>query len=103
MLLEGKGLAKRFRQRGERLDRVEARLDAFTFEQERDSTSHIEQAVLLRRGAALLSEDTSGRREALEEFAQLNDFLADKLPLLKQEWGARRAALRNSPEEVPGN
>lgn len=103
VLLEGKGLARRFRQRGERLDRVEARLDAFTFEQELDSTSYIEQAALLRRGAALLPDDTSGRREALEEFAQLNDFLAEKLPLLKQEWVARRADLRASQEEVPGN
>lgn len=99
VLLEGRGLASRFRQRGERVDRVEARVDAFTFEQELDSTSYVEQAALLRRGAALLPDDGSGRREALEEFAQLNDFLAERLPRLKREWLTQRTALRASKEE----
>ncbi|MFV0429364.1 MAG: GbsR/MarR family transcriptional regulator [Arachnia sp.] len=100
--LEGRGLATRFRQRGERVDRVEARIDGFSFEHEFDPTGHIEQAALLRRGVALLAEDTSGRREALKDLAHFNDFLAQKLPVLKQEWLTRRAALRTRTTEAPG-
>lgn len=86
VLLEGRGLARRFRQRGERVDRIELRLDTFTFEQDLDPAGYIKQAALLRRGAALLGDDSSGRREALEEFADFNNFLAEKLPELKEEW-----------------
>ena len=93
VLLEGRGLARRSRARGERVDRVAVRLDVINFESDLDSTGYIEQAALLRRGVALLApEDDSGRRRALEEIAALNDFLAEKLPLLKEEWLVRRAA-----------
>lgn len=48
VLLESKGLAGWFRQRGERVHRAEGRIGAFTFEQELDSTIYIEQATLAR-------------------------------------------------------
>ena len=96
VLLESQGLARRSRARGERLDRVAARLDVLRFERDFDATSYVEQAALLRRGSALLAPDDSGRRAALEELAALNDFLAEKLPLLKDEWLARRARLRDA-------
>lgn len=99
VLLEGHGLARRTRARGERVDRVAARLDVITFERDLDATSYVEQAALLRRGSALLAQDDSGRRQALEELAALNDFLAQKLPLLKEEWLARRASLRGAEAE----
>ena len=86
VLLEGHGLARRTRARGERVDRVAARLDVINFERDLDATGYIEQAALLRRGVALLAPDDSGRRQALEEIAALNDFLAEKLPLLREEW-----------------
>ncbi|RRD42018.1 GbsR/MarR family transcriptional regulator [Buchananella hordeovulneris] len=85
-LLENRGLIKRFRQRGERVDRVTAKTEAFSFEKELDSASYLEQSTLLRTGAALAPEDSSGRRQTLAELADFNDFLAEKLPLLKQEW-----------------
>jgi hypothetical protein len=91
VLLESRALARRTRARGERVDRVAVQLDVSMFERDLDGTSYIEQAALLRRGSALLAPDDSGRREALEEIAALNDFLAEKLPLLKEEWLARRA------------
>ena len=102
VLLENRGLVQRSRARGERVDRVTARLDASTFERDFDPTSFADTAALLRRGAALLAREDSGRREALEEYAALHDFLAEKFLLLKQEWLARRVSLRGADsEEVP--
>jgi DNA-binding MarR family transcriptional regulator len=108
VLLEGHGLARRSRARGDRVDRVAARLDVLTYERDLDATSYVEQAALIRRGSVLLAQDDdSGRRQALEELAALNDFLAEKFPLLKEEWLARRAMLRRpaqrgaKTEEVP--
>jgi hypothetical protein len=38
----------------------------------------------------------------LEEFAALHDFLAEKFPLLREEWLARRTSLRGADsQEVP--
>jgi MarR family len=65
VLLESRGLVQRSRARGERADRVTACLDASTFERDFDPTSFADTAALLRRGAALLTHDDSGRREAL--------------------------------------
>lgn len=93
VLLEGLGLARRTRARGERVDRVACHLDVSIFERDLDAAGYIEQAALLRRGAAVLAPDDSGRRPALEELAALNDFLAEKFPLLREEWRARRASL----------
>jgi DNA-binding transcriptional regulator GbsR (MarR family) len=99
VLLEGHGMARRTRARGERVDRVAARLDVLTYERDLDASSYVEQAALLRRGSALLAQDDSGRRQAMEELAALNDFLAEKLPLLKEEWLVRRARLRGADTE----
>ena len=94
VLLEGIGLVRRSRARGERVDRVTVHLDVDIFERDLDATGYVDQAALLRQGAALLpKKDTSGRRGALEELAALNDFMAEKLPQLKEEWRARRAGL----------
>jgi DNA-binding transcriptional regulator GbsR (MarR family) len=99
VLLEGHGMARRTRARGERVDRVAARLDVLTYERDLDASSYVEQAALLRRGSALLAKDDSGRRQAMEELAALNDFLAEKLPLLKEEWLNRRNRLRGTDTE----
>ncbi|MEJ1105833.1 MULTISPECIES: GbsR/MarR family transcriptional regulator [unclassified Kribbella] len=104
VLLEGRGLVERSRARGDRVDRVSARLDRLIAGQDYDPASYLETAALLRRGVALLPDDDgSGRREALEEFASLYDFLAERMPRLKEEWLAYRAGLHaSSSEEVPG-
>jgi hypothetical protein len=102
VLLEGRGLVQRSRARGERVDRVTARLDTSTFERDFDPAGFGDTAALLRRGAALLAGDDSGRREALEEYAALHEFLAEKFSLLREEWLARRASARgNDSEEGP--
>jgi hypothetical protein len=85
VLLESRGLVQRSRARGERVDRVIACLSASTFERDFDPAGFADTAALLRRGAALLAHDDPGRREALEEFAALHDFLAEKFPLLREE------------------
>jgi hypothetical protein len=94
VLLESIGLVRRSRARGERVDRVAVHLDVDIFERDLDATGYVEQAALLRQGAALLGgNDKSGRREALKELAALNDFMAERLPQLKEEWRARRSGL----------
>jgi MarR family len=96
VLLEGQGLARRTRARGERVDRVAVHLDVLIFERDLDGASYVEQAALLRRGAALLAPEDTSRRQALDELAALNDFLAEKFPLLREEWRDRRARLRGT-------
>jgi hypothetical protein len=80
------------------VDRVTACQDASAFERGFDPTGFADTAALLRRGAALLTHDSS-RREALEEYAALHDFLAEKFPPLKEEWLAHRASLRGADSE----
>lgn len=102
VLLEGRGLVERSRARGDRVDRISARFDRLVAGQDYDPESYLNTAALLRRGVALLpDDDDSGRREALEEFASLYDFLAERMPKLKEEWLAHRAQLHSS-KEVPG-
>jgi DNA-binding transcriptional MocR family regulator len=101
VLLEGRGLVQRSRARGERVDRVSARLDRLVSEQDYDPSGYLDTAALLRRGAALVRDDGSGRREALEEYAALYDFLAERMPRLKEEWLAHRASVRGAdPKEA---
>jgi hypothetical protein len=100
VLLEGRNMARRTRARGERVDRVAAIFDVSLFERDFDATGYTEQAALIRRGIALLAEDDdSGRRQDLLELVALNDFLAEKYPLLKDEWLARLRSI--GAEEVP--
>jgi biotin operon repressor len=94
VLLENQGLVQRSRARGERVDRVTARLDASTFERDFDPTGFADTAALLRRGAALLARDDSGRREALEEYAA-----AARLPC--REILAPEAGVARPPREPP--
>lgn len=102
VLLEGRGLVERSRARGERVDRISIRLDRLISEQDYDPASYLDMAALLRRGVALVDDD-SGRRETLEELAALYDFLAERMPQLQKEWLAHRAALRGTdPEVTPG-
>ena len=95
VLLESRGLVERSRARGDRVDRVAARLERLVAEQDYDPTSYLDTAALLRRGVGLLPQDDgSGRREALAEFASLYDFLAERMPRMKEEWLAYRAGLQ---------
>lgn len=94
--LENLGLIHRSRAAGERMDRV--RIDtgprAFGF----DVSEYQEQADLAREGLEVLADASPERRAVLLEYAAFADFLVERLPLLEQEWKARRDALRKAGE-----
>ncbi|WGH92588.1 MarR family transcriptional regulator [Auritidibacter ignavus] len=93
-LLSERGLARRFRGRGQRVDFVVANLDIQQFTRDLDGESYADQAKLLEQAALLLDADGSGRKQALHELSELYLFLAERLPELKDEWLAVRTRLR---------
>ena len=94
--LENLGLVHRSRAAGERMDRVHIDLtgQAFGF----DVSEYKEQAELAREGLEVLADASPERRAVLLEYAAFADFLVERLPLLEQEWRARREALRKAGE-----
>ncbi len=95
--LDSIGLIRRSRSAGDRMDRV--RIDitgprSMGF----DVSEYVEQGDLAREGLALLEGEPLERRAILLHHAAFADFLAEKLPLLEQEWKARHAALVESGE-----
>lgn len=94
-LLEGYKMVRRTRAAGERVDRVG--LDPVSQQpQNFDSSIHKEHAALFREGLALLADASAERRAPLEEMTALAEFLAERLPLLLDEWHAHREELRAS-------
>lgn len=49
---------------------------------------YVQMAALAREGLELLKDATPERREPLEMMASMNDFLAERLPQLYNEWVA---------------
>ena len=95
--LETLGLVRRSRAAGERMDRVS--LDrtsrrAFGF----DVSEYREQGELAREGLEVLADAPPEQRAVLLELAAFADFLVERLPVLEQEWNARREALRVAGE-----
>jgi hypothetical protein len=91
--LENLGLIRRSRTAGERMDRVRIDMSsshAMGF----DVSEYREQADLAREGLRLLADAPPARRAILLEWAAFADFLAERLPVLEQEWKAHREALR---------
>ncbi|MEV0588131.1 hypothetical protein [Nonomuraea sp. NPDC050310] len=90
-LLEGYQLARRTRAAGERMDRVSVD-PASRQPQNFDATLHLQHAALFREGLALLADAPAERRAPLEEMVALAEFLSERLPALREEWLAHRAA-----------
>lgn len=91
--LETLGLIQRFRAAGERMDRVRIDMSsshAMGF----DPSEFREQADLVREGLLLLAEEPPERKALLLEWAAFAEFLVERMPLLEQEWIARREAIR---------
>ena len=91
--VENLGLLRRSRAAGERMDRVRIELTgprAMGF----DISEYQEQADLAREGLEMLADAPPKRRAVLLEWAAFADFLVERLPVLEQEWNARREALR---------
>ena len=99
--LETIGIIRRSRAAGERMDRV--CIDMSTARgMGLDISEYVEQGDLAREGlSSVLPEASPERRAVLLEWAAFADFLVERLPILKQEWTARRAALRKAGE-LPG-
>ncbi len=99
--LEALGVIQRSRAAGERMDRVRIELAgprAMGF----DTSEYREQGDLAREGLEMLADAPPERRAVLLEWAAFADFLADRLPVLEQEWKAHREALRVAGE-LPDN
>ncbi|MEU3982383.1 hypothetical protein AB0F77_20160 [Streptomyces sp. NPDC026672] len=94
-LLENYDLARRARSAGERMDRVSLNPTGRQ-PQNFDATLHLEHAALFREGLNLLAQAAPTRRAPLEEMVALAEFLAERLPALRDEWHTRREALRAS-------
>jgi len=95
--LENLGLIQRSRAAGERMDRVRVDMSsshAMGF----DVSEQREAAELAREGLRLLADAPPERRAILLEWAAFADFLAERMPLLEQEWIAHREALRAAGE-----
>jgi DNA-binding transcriptional regulator GbsR (MarR family) len=91
------GLIRRSRAAGERMDRVRIDMSsshAMGF----DPSEYREMAELAREGLRLLAEAPPERKAILLEWAAFSDFLVERLPLLEQEWIAKREALRAAGE-----
>jgi len=95
--LENLGLIRRSRAAGERMDRVRIDMSsshAMGF----DVSEYQEMADLAQEGLRLLADAAPERRAILLEWAAFSDFLVERLPVLEQEWIARREALRAAGE-----
>jgi len=92
--LESRGLVRRSRTAGERADRV-----SIVFDESRgfDPGPYREAAEVAQAGLELLAESSSEQRTPLQETASLNEFLAERLPLLLHEWKAERDRREASP------
>ena len=98
--LETLKLVRRSRAAGERMDRVQIDIsgpNAMGF----DVSEYQEQADLAREGLLLLADEPPERRALLLEWAAFADFLVARLPLLEQEWIARRNELVVAGELPP--
>jgi hypothetical protein len=51
-----------------------------------DRTEYLQMASLAREGLELLGNASPERRQALEVVVSLNEFLAERLPQLYEEW-----------------
>lgn len=89
--LQSRGLVRRSRSRGDRVDKITAVIDASTFEDDLDALGYADQAVLLRQGSAML-EEQDPRRQGLDDIADFYEFVGARLPQLKADWQRQRSA-----------
>lgn len=84
-MLETLGLIGRTRPAGSRSDRIS--LNPGNWENTGfRADEYIQQAALAREGLELLKDASKERRQVLEEAEALNEFLAERMPVLLKEW-----------------
>lgn len=96
-MLETQHAVRRTRAAGERMDRV--RIDLSSAQSlGMDVAEYEELRELAREGLEVLRDAPAERRAVLLEVSAFADFLVEQMPLLRQKWEARRAALVASGE-----
>jgi hypothetical protein len=96
-VLETTRSIRRSRSAGERMDRV--RIDLSSPQSlGMDISEYQELSELAREGLQVLRDAPAGRRAILAEVSAFADFLVERMPILEQEWNARKAALVESGE-----
>lgn len=93
-LLESHGAVERGRAAGQRGDYVSIAPGALNVQHDFEGDIYQRMADLAREGLALLHDASPERRAALEEMADLADFLAKRLPAVLEEWREHRQTLR---------
>jgi DNA-binding MarR family transcriptional regulator len=96
--LEVQGLVTRTRPAGTRADLIGFNPDGWK-KAGFDSSEYTEMAALLREGLQLLGDDHSERRQALEIAASLNDYLAEKLPQMHEEFMAYHQKMHDAKKK----
>ena len=94
-VLETIHVVQRSRVAGERMDRV--RID-LTSQQSMgmDVSEYREMRDMAEEGLEVLRDASVARRAALLEMSAFADFLVEQIPILEQEWKARREAFVTS-------
>ena len=90
----------RFRNAGERMDRVRVDFDTAA-SQGFDVTEYTELGDLAREGLQVVADRSEEHRAMLLQMAAFADFLAERTVLLQKDWEAHRDALRASGQ-LPG-
>jgi hypothetical protein len=90
--LEALHLVWRSRAAGDRMDRVRIDLSS-PHALGMDVSEYEEMREMAREGLELLQDAPIERRAVLLEVSAFSDFLVEQMPLMQQEWEARRAAL----------
>jgi hypothetical protein len=90
--LETIRVIRRSRVAGERMDRVCIDLSS-PQSMGMDVTEYEELSELAREGLEVLQDAPMERRAVLLEMSAFAEFLVEQMPIMQQEWEARRAAL----------
>lgn len=88
-MLEGHGSLVRGRAAGQRTDYVSISPSALQVQRDFQGSTYAQMAELAREGLTLLQDADPERRVALEDMADLGEFLAERLPKLFNEWQDR--------------
>lgn len=90
--LEATGAVRRSRAAGERMDRVQIDLSS-PQALGMDVSEYEELRELAQEGLQVVSDAPPERQAVLLEMSAFAEFLVERMPVLQQEWNARREAL----------
>jgi DNA-binding transcriptional regulator GbsR (MarR family) len=96
--LETQNLVNRVRPAGNRADLISFNANAWQTNGF-DPSEYIQTAALLREGLEVLGDGQSERRKGLEMSAALNDFMAERLPQIYEEFLAYHQKVRGTKKK----